>query len=137
MADFSVELREKLKEKLLAEENKGLDNDREYYFAVGQMAYYFVFLSKAGKKKQSLINPFLNARTDEKLKDLLKRYYVKYNYDIPLGARKISRLFTMVEWYRPEGSIMQDMLCTGFVMDNLILEKKNDNSENSINKEED
>ncbi len=137
MADFSVELREKLKEKLLAEENKGLDNDREYYFAVGQMAYYFVFLSKAGKKKQSLINPFLNARTDEKLKDLLKRYYVKYNYDIPLGARKISRLFTMVEGYRPEGSIMQDMLCTGFVMDNLILEKKNDNSENSINKEED
>ena len=73
MGDFSVELRDKLKEKLLAEDNKGLEHDREYYFAVGQLAHYFVFLSKAGKKKQSLINPFLNARTDEKLKRFVKK----------------------------------------------------------------
>ncbi len=124
MADFSLELREGLKEKIVAEEYKGLENDREYYFAVGQMARYLVVLSKAGKKKQSLINPFLNARTDKKLKELLGRYYKRYNYDILLGAKKVDRLYGMVEGYEPESPIMQDLLCAGFVIDNLLLEKK-------------
>lgn len=124
MADFSMEIRKKLKTKIVSDEYMGLQNDREYYFAVGQMARYFVYLSKAGKKKQSLINPFLNARTDKKLKELLGRYYKKYNYAISAGARRVSRLYGMVECYEPEGPILQDILSAGFVIDNLLLEKK-------------
>lgn len=124
MADFSVEIRENLKTKIVSDEYVGIQNDREYYFAVGQLARYFVYLSKAGKKKQSLINPFLNARTDKKLKELLGRYYKKYNYAISAGARRVSRLYGMVECYEPEGAILQDLLSAGFVIDNILLEKK-------------
>lgn len=125
MADFSVKLREDLKAKISSEELIGLGSDSEYYFAVGQMARYFVYLSKASKKKQSLINPFLNARTDKKLKDLLGRYYKKYNYAIPTGSRRVSRLYGIVECYEPEiEKPMQEMIGAGFVIDNLLLEKK-------------
>lgn len=124
MADFSIELRENLKSKIYSEEYTGLESDREYYFAVGQLARYFIYLSKAGKKRQSLINPFLNARTDAKLKELLGKLYKKYNYDIPVGVKRISRLYGMIECYEPAGQVMQDMVSAGFVIDNLILEKK-------------
>ena len=124
MADFSMELRENLKLKICSDEYQGLESDREYYFAVGQLARYFIFLSKAGKKKQSLINPFLNARTDAKLKELLGKRYKKYNYDIPVGVKRVSRLYGMIECYEPVGQVMQDMVSAGFVIDNLILEKK-------------
>lgn len=124
MADFSMDLRENLKAKICSEEYRGLENDREYYFAVGQLARYFVYLSKAGKKKQSLINPFLNARTDSRLKDLLGKYFKKYNYAILVGANRISRLYGMVECYEPQEPVMQDMVSAGFVIDNLLLERK-------------
>lgn len=124
MADFSVELRENLKTKIYSEEYVGLESDKEYYFAVGQLARYFVYLSKAGKKKQSLINPFLNARMDEKLKDLLGKYFKKYNYDISVNARRVSRLYGMIEGYEPQAPVMQDMISAGFVIDNLLLQKK-------------
>lgn len=124
MADFSVMLREDLKTKIMSDEYKGLESDREYYFAVGQMARYLVYLSKAGKKKQSLINPFLNARTDKNLKELLGRYFKKYNYSIPVGAKRVGRLYGMLECYEPESVIMQDMISAGFVIDNLLLEKR-------------
>ena len=123
MADFSVEIRKNLRTKMIADEYMGIQDDREYYFAVGQIARYFIYLSKEGKKKQSCVNPFLNARTDKKLKELLRRYYKKYNYAIPAGARRVSRLYGMVECYEPEEEIMPDMLSAGFVIDNLLLEK--------------
>ena len=60
---------------------------------------------------------------------------MKYNYDIPLGARKVSRLFGMVEGYKPQEPIMQDMICAGFVMDNLMLEKKEETEDNTKKEE--
>lgn len=124
MADFSVELRENLKTKIYSEEYVGLESDREYYFAVGQLARYFIYLNKTAKKKQSLINPFLNAGTDKKLKDLVGKYFKKYNYAISMGAKRVSRLYGMIEGYEPQEPVLQDMLSTGFVIDNLLLEGK-------------
>ena len=125
MADFSVELREKLKKKLVSKEYVGLENDREYYFAVGQMAGYFIYLSKAAKKPQSMINPFLNAKSDEALKKKLGQYYKKYNYDMLIAAKKVNRLYGMIKGYTPdENVVMEDMISVGFVVDNLLLEKK-------------
>ena len=44
---------------------------------------YFISLSKASKKTQSLINPVLNARNDVVIKEkLLLQLYKKYNYAI-------------------------------------------------------
>ena len=123
MADFSVGLHEGLKKKLLAEKCAGIEDDREYYFAVGQLAGYFIRLSKAAKRVQSMINPFLNAKDDKMIKERLLRYYKKYNYDIPVGVKKVSRLNAIVQGYEPDGPVMQDMICMGFTMSNILLEK--------------
>lgn len=124
MADFSVSLREKLKEKLTSDESVGLENDTEYYYAVGQLAKYYIFLNRGSKKNESLINPILNAKSSESIKDKLLQYYKKYNYDIMLGAKRADILYKMVLGYETDGKVKQDMICMGFVDNNLILEKK-------------
>lgn len=124
MADFSVSLREKLKEKLASEESVGLENDTEYYYAVGQLARYYIFLNRGSKKNESLINPILNAKSSHSIKEKLLQYYKKYNYDIILGAKKADILYKMVLGYETEGEVKQDMICMGFVDNNLVLEKK-------------
>lgn len=129
MGDFSVELRENLKKKLGSEESVGIESDREYYFAVGQMAGYFIYLSKASKKVQSLINPFLNARGDKMIKERLQRYYKRYNYDMPTGLKRVNKLYAMVLGYEPNQPVMQDMICMGFTMSNLLLEKEEKENE--------
>lgn len=124
MADFSVSLREKLKQKLASNESVGLENDTEYYYAVGQLARYYIFLNRGSKKNESLINPMLNAKSSQAIKEKLLQYYKKYNYDIMLGAKKEDILYKMILGYETEGKVKQDMICMGFVDNNLVLEKK-------------
>ena len=124
MADISVGIREAIKERLKAKDYKGLENDREFYFVVGQMVKYLDYKSKAAKKTQSMINPFLNAKNGQVLKEQILRYYKKYNYDIASGDKKVSRLYAMIQGYEPEEAVMQDMVSLGFTMDNLLLEKQ-------------
>ena len=44
-------------------------NDEEYYYAVGQLLSYLIFKSRAGKKMQSMVNPVLNAKRDNVIKN--------------------------------------------------------------------
>ena len=124
MADFSVSLRENLKQKMVSEESRGLENDTEYYYAVGQLARYYIFLNRGAKKNESLINPILNAKNSKAIKEKLLQYYKKYNYDIVLGAKKADMLYKLILGYEAEGKVQQDMICMGFVDNNLVLEKK-------------
>lgn len=124
MADFSVSLREKLKEKLVSDESVAIENDIEYYYAVGQLARYYIYLNRGSKKNESLINPILNAKSSESIKDKLLQYYKKYNYDIILGSKRADILYKMVLGYETDGKVKQDMICMGFVDNNLVLEKK-------------
>lgn len=124
MADFSVSLREKLKEKLVSDESVGIENDTEYYYAVGQLARYYIYLNKGSKKNESLINHILNAKSSESIKDKLLQYYKKYNYDIILGSKRADILYKMVLGYETGGKVKQDMICMGYVDNNLVLEKK-------------
>lgn len=124
MADFSVSMREKLKKKLVSNEPAGLENDREYYYAVGQLARFYLYLNKGSKKNESLVNPILNARSSQSIKDKLIQYYKKYNYDIVFGAKRADALYKMILGYEIEGKVKQDMICMGFTDNNLVLEKK-------------
>ena len=49
----------------------------------------------------------------------------KYNYDMLVAVKRVSRLYGMIEGYTPDGNaVMEDMISVGFVVDNLLLEKK-------------
>lgn len=122
MPDFSVSLRENLKQKLVAGESVGLESDTEYYYAVGQLARYFIFLNKSSKRNESLINPILNAKNSNAIRERILQYYKKYNYAI--ASKKTNLLCKMVLGYETQGKVQQDMICMGYVDNNLVLEKK-------------
>lgn len=121
MPDFSVNLREGLKQKLITGKSVGLENDTEYYYAIGQLARYFICLNRSSKKNKSLINPILNAKNSNAIKDKLMQYYKKYNYTIT--SAKANLLCKMVLGYETQEKVKQDMICMGYVDNNLILEK--------------
>ncbi|GAA0126570.1 hypothetical protein UT300019_24730 [Clostridium sp. CTA-19] len=124
MADVLLDVKASLRDKISQEKTASIDNNKEYYFAVGQVANYLISLSKAAKKTHSLANPIINAKSDERIKVELKKLFVKYNYAID---RKISRRFDnlmyMVSAYIPEGKVDDDLIIAGYLHSSLIYEK--------------
>ncbi len=62
MADKIKVISESLFEKINSIKTKCIQSDEEYYFAVGQLASYFISKNKSKNKNHSLINPILNAQ---------------------------------------------------------------------------
>ncbi|MFR2989668.1 MAG: hypothetical protein ACLTMR_12710, partial [Faecalibacillus sp.] len=102
MAEIATEIRESIKERVTSKEEVKMPiNDKEYYYAVGQIAAYFISLSKAGKKSQSMINLVINISDDRVLKERLIQLYKKYNYAIDHYNVRFKNLFAMILGYKP------------------------------------
>lgn len=123
MADVLNSIKSELRTKINAENTGKINNDNEYYFAVGQLVYYFISKNKGNKKPHSLANPFVNAKNNEVIKEKLRALYKKYNYDIDIKGRRFKNLYAMILSYEPEGKINQDIIIAGYLHDNLIYEK--------------
>lgn len=140
MGDFIKPINDRLREKINIKEKdireQGvtqavIESDEEYYFAVGQFISYLFSLSNANTKKQSLINPFLNCKSDERLKQLLERLYKKYNHAIEGNYGRASSLNRMIVGYTPnKDKVKTDILIAGYLYSSLIYEKNKDNKEN-------
>lgn len=131
MADKVRGIRERLRNKINEYKKKNsesegyvaIESDEEYFFAVGQLVNYLLSLSKAKSKPQSLINPFLNAKSDKIIKEKLRMLYKKYNYEFEQTNRKVGSLYAMISSYEVEGKVNQDMVIAGYLHSNLIYEK--------------
>lgn len=127
MPDFSVKMREDLKEKVMSKESVGFANDTEYYYAVGQVMRYFIYLNKSSKRDESLINVVLNARDSHTINARVERYYERYNYAI--SSKRVNNLCKMIWGYETQEKVKRDMICMGYVDNNILLEKKEENHE--------
>ena len=137
MADKYQKIRENLREKINQTKQGGIESDEEYFYAVGQLVYYFISLSKTGDKNHSLANPFLNTASNEFLQRKLRQYFLKYNYQISFYKGRFERLYGMVMGYILEGKISQEDILAGYISDNLIYEvKKQEENEREENREE-
>lgn len=90
-------------------------SDNEYYYAVGQMVGYFLSLSKAAKKPLSIANQFLNADSDDLIKEKLGQMFVRYNYaiDAERGTRA-KNVISHIMTYEPScKKVMQRELIAG------------------------
>lgn len=125
MADIVYEMQEKLREKINAHNTEQLKTDDEYYYAVGQLINYFLSLSRGKSKPQSLLHPFINAKSNEVIKEKLRTLYKKYSYTIEQNSKRFNNLYGMIISYKPEGKINQDMILAGYLRNNLIYEKVN------------
>lgn len=131
MADMLGKLVQGLREKMNVKTTGKIQSDEEYYFGVGQLTNYLISLNKSNKKMHSLINPILNCKSDERLKQEIEKLFKKYNYTIQKGNKRFNNLFAMVLSYKAEGKIKSDILTAGYLYSNLIYEtkKENDNEE--------
>ncbi|RMD04168.1 hypothetical protein D9O40_02750 [Clostridium autoethanogenum] len=105
------------------------ENDEEYYFCIGQLLKYFYSLNKSGNKSYSFINPFLNAKSSEFIKEKLRKLFIKYDYAIQSSFR-FNNMYYMVSSYNTEGNVDQDIIIAGFLCPNLIYKKSEKESQN-------
>lgn len=128
MADTVKEMKSKLREKINLKNTDSLNSDEEYYFAVGQLANYFIAQSNAAKRPHYLINSFINTKSDSVIKQKLKQLYKKYNFKGNMYNLKANNLYAMIIDYKPENKVNEDMIISGYLNSNLIFEK-NENME--------
>lgn len=116
--------RAKLKEHIDCKDEWEFTGDKEYYYAVGQLLNIFLKLSRGKNKSLSLVNPVLNAKKDKVIKDRMVTLFKKYNYAIDDNDFRIKNLLNHVMCYIPETKIDTYMVTAGFVANNLMYEKK-------------
>jgi len=124
MEERMAQVRDSLRLHINTKEDWEFENEREYYYAVGQLVAFFISKTKGKKVPQSFVNPFLNAKRDEIIKKRLKDLYKKVNYDMEMNDFRAKNLTSHVMIYQPQGNVDQDMLIGGFNDGLLIFEKK-------------
>lgn len=123
MADIIHGIKDSLRIKINASITDKLDNDDEYYFAVGQLVGYLLSKSKGKKKPHSLANPFINGKSNDDIKEKLRRLYSKYSYDLDSKGKRFNNLYTMIIGYVPEDNkVNQDLVLGGYLSNSLIYE---------------
>lgn len=132
MQDELLKIKNNLREKISQKQTGYLENDKEYYFLVGQLASYFISRNRGRKKPLSLAKPFISAKSDYFIKTRLRALYNKYDYDIEYNYTKFKNMYAMVAGYTPKESIDSDMIVAGYLHSNLLYE----NEKNEENKEE-
>ena len=111
MADIVHDLKSTLRDKINEKDTSKIDDDKEYYFAVGK------------KRPHSLANQFINSKSNDDLKGKLKKIYVKYSYDPDINSKRFNNLYAMIVGYLPEGNVNTDLVIAGYLNSNLIYEK--------------
>lgn len=125
MGDIVYDMQLILRNKINSNDIEKIESDDEFYFATGQLVNYFLSLSKGKNKPQSLLNPFINAKNNQIIKEKLRALYLKYNYIIEQKSKRFNNLYGMIVSYNPSGEVNQDMILAGYLKNSLIYEKDN------------
>ncbi len=123
MGDIIKDLKVSLEGKLNEEKVDEFTSDHEYYFAIGQLASYLLSKSKSKNKPHSLVNHFINTKSNDVIKKRLRNIYQHFNYNIyGMYCKRVKNIYAMILAYEPEGKINQDMILAGYLHNNLIYE---------------
>ena len=130
MEEKYTDIQNRLRDKINQSAECEIETDEEYFYAVGQLVFYFISLSKAKEKMHSLANPFLTAADNHVIKKRLKQYFMKYNYQLKFNGYRFNRMYRMVDAYVLKNKVQQEYLFGGYIGNNLIYES------NKVAKEE-
>ena len=103
-------------------EGNNIETDEEYYFLMGQVAYYLLSRSKASKLTQDVTEPFIKAANITVLKKELRDLYEKYNYDIYLKDKRFNNVFSQILVQDPESEVRKNknIILAGMLSNNLF-----------------
>lgn len=115
---------EELREHMKSVEPWTFSDDDEYYFAVGQLVSFFISKSKAAKKPLSFVNPFINSKKDELIKNQLNQLFKRFDYDIYPWNVGFKTMFSRVTLHNPIDPINKNMILAGLMSQSIIYSKK-------------
>jgi CRISPR-associated protein Csh1 len=123
MGDQLEKLRDGLREKINSDVTSSFDRDEEYYFGIGQIISFLISKSKSSKTVHSLINPIINSKSEERIRENIKKLFKKYNYDINKNNKRFNNLYSMISGYNSGKIVNDDLIIAGYLYTNLIYEK--------------
>lgn len=111
-----------LSNKMNDDEFVSLENDSEFYCAVGQMVKYCLRFSKSSKKPYSLVSEVFNIKNSTMAKQYLLKLFKKYSYDANFKSRRFERLYSLIINYDTDKTD-EESIMFGFFQDLLIYNK--------------
>lgn len=101
-------------------------DSNEYFFLAGQIAKYLMSKSKAANKTYALAEPYLKAKTTNKLKSVLKNEFERYKYEISIYDKKFNKAYLLIQ-NSDDIQINNDfesLMLAGMMSQNLIYDNK-------------
>ncbi len=134
MGDRLRGLMEGLENKISSKEAVFCENDEEFYFTAGQLAYFILSKSEAKKKNFDMAEPFLRAKGSSEIKKQLNYMFDRYKHAIRLYDTSFKNAMSMVRAYDAKGSYKEyeDIFIAGLMARNMFYKS----SENGMEKEE-
>lgn len=130
MADLLRSMHDKLAAKVLVKDDVQVcDDDREYYFALGQLVDYLQQLSESRQRRQDIVSQFVSLKDDVQVKNRVSMLYQKYSHTIPVDHLCFNNLMAMVMGYEPEQVMMKNVFILGYVTPCVVFQKVRGNSE--------
>lgn len=119
----------------IVNENGKIKNDDEYYFLIGQIAYYLINKSKANKLTQDVAEPFVKANNYKTLIKELKYLYDRYGYALYFRSPKFNNIYSQILLIEPDSKVKdnKDIILAGLLANNLFYNKDNGGN---VNEEE-
>lgn len=102
-----------------------LENDDEFYFLAGQLAYFILSKSNASKKTHDMIEGFTKAKNYMELKKQLLYFYDRYKHAIYFNDIRFNKAFSMVQGYDViDKTKKEDIFLSGLLAKNIFYLKK-------------
>lgn len=106
-------------------------DSNEYFFLAGQIAKYLMSKSKAVNKTYALAEPYLKAKTTNKLKSVLKNEFERYKYEISIYDKRFNKAYLLIQ-NSDDIQINNDfesLMLAGMMSQNLIYDNKKGESD--------
>jgi CRISPR-associated protein Csh1 len=123
MGGMVKELCEEITKKLDSADVMDLDNDNEFYFLAGQLAYFILSKSKEDKKKKThkAAEGFINAKNDVDIKKELLYYFDRYKHAISFDDKRFNKALSMVQGYEAKyNKNKEDIFICGLLTKNIF-----------------
>lgn len=107
----------------LSEEDWELLNDKEYFFAVGQILAYINYMRNSKAKSLNFIKQLTFIKNPTILKEKIKKIVISYSHIFETKNKKINRTISNISLYQPK-EIKIDILLAGFTADIVFFKKR-------------
>jgi CRISPR-associated protein Csh1 len=126
MGDKIRNIYNELNQRLSSEELVVCENEDEFFFLSGQVAFYLLDQSESKSKTHGMAEPFLRIKNSEQLKKQFDFVYKKYGHAIPLNFEKFNNAMSAVKGFEVslQSKINEDLFLAGFLAKNMFYIKK-------------